>query len=296
MREKLELQPVSIQSTQSNIQRVQDELSSLQGRLSNESGNEADKAERIARIQGSLSPSMSASTRQSRLRESARLQSDLAAIQKKKSDLNKRIAEKTRDLHRYQADLVREQEREQKKIDAAEQRRRGEQRTYLRQLDQQLHDHRRKLHELGQAPNVRASEVPTTYDLFISHASEDKDDFVRPLAEALTARGLRVWYDEFQLRIGDSLRQSIDRGLANSRYGVVVLSSSFFAKNWPQYELNGLVAREMNGIKVILPIWHKVTKNDVLAYSPSLADKVALNSSLLSIDEIAKGLADIVAT
>ena len=132
------------------------------------------------------------------------------------------------------------------------------------------------------------------HDLFISHASEDKDDFVRPLAEALTGLGLRVWYDEFQLRVGDSLRRSIDRGLANSKYGVVILSSSFFAKNWPQYELDGMVAREMDGVKVVLPIWHKVTKNEVMAYSPSLADKVALNSSLLAIEEIAKQLAEVV--
>jgi hypothetical protein len=85
------------------------------------------------------------------------------------------------------------------------------------------------------------------YDAFISHASEDKTSLVRPLAKALGAMGFRIWYDEFELRVGDSLRQSIDRGLVNSRYGVVVLSPSFFAKNWPQYELNGLTAPELEG-------------------------------------------------
>jgi hypothetical protein len=71
------------------------------------------------------------------------------------------------------------------------------------------------------------------YDVFISHASEDKDSVVRDLADALTAQGLRVWYDEFTLRIGDSLRQKIDRGLAASRVGLVVLSPSFISKGWP---------------------------------------------------------------
>ena len=133
-----------------------------------------------------------------------------------------------------------------------------------------------------------------TYDLFISHATEDKEDFVRPLAKALEEHGLRVWYDETELRVGDSLRRSIDRGLANSRYGVVVLSSAFFAKNWPQYELDGLVAREMSaGSKVVLPIWHKISKDEVLSFSPSLADKVALNTSLQSVSEIAKQLAEV---
>ena len=83
------------------------------------------------------------------------------------------------------------------------------------------------------------------YDVFICHASEDKDDFVRPLAEALRAHHIEVWYDEFSLRVGDGLRQAIDRGLVNSQFGIVVLSPAFFRKRWTQRELNGLVAREI---------------------------------------------------
>jgi hypothetical protein len=49
--------------------------------------------------------------------------------------------------------------------------------------------------------------------LFISHASEDKEDFVRPLAETLQQLGVKVWYDEFTLKVGDSLRRKIDSGL-----------------------------------------------------------------------------------
>jgi hypothetical protein len=129
------------------------------------------------------------------------------------------------------------------------------------------------------------------YDAFISHASEDKAKVVKPLAKALSVRGFRVWYDEFTLRVGDSLRQSIDKGLINSRFGIVVLSPSFFAKNWPQYELNGLTAREIQGEKVILPIWHAVDREQVMAYSPTLADKVALSTKRLSINQIANALA-----
>lgn len=131
------------------------------------------------------------------------------------------------------------------------------------------------------------------YDAFISHASEDKDAIVRPLAKILTRMGFDIWYDEFELTVGDSLRQSIDKGLVNSNYGIIILSKAFFAKNWPQYELNGLTAKEMDGKKVILPIWHEVDKNDVLNYSPSLADKVALSTTNLSLKEIAKQLAKV---
>ena len=118
------------------------------------------------------------------------------------------------------------------------------------------------------------------FDVFISHASEDKDPFVRPLAEELSLRGLRVWYDEFTLTVGDSLRRKIDHGLSRSRYGVVVLSPNFFAKDWPLRELDGLTACEVDGRKVILPVWHNVNKSDVLRYSPMLADRVAAQSSL----------------
>lgn len=121
--------------------------------------------------------------------------------------------------------------------------------------------------------------VPQEWDAFICHASEDKDDFVRPLAENLRNKGLRVWYDEFTLQVGDSLRREIDRGLQNSRYGVVVLSPAFFAKRWPQWELDGLVTKEMDGKKVILPVWHNVTAQDVRNYSLSLSEKVAANSA-----------------
>lgn len=132
------------------------------------------------------------------------------------------------------------------------------------------------------------------HDVFISHASEDKDEVVRPLAEALRAGGLTVWYDEFVLKMGDSLRQKIDRGLATSRFGIVVLSQSFLKKGWTNYELDGIVSKSVNGEQVILPIWHGITKKEVLDFSPSLADKVARNTSTYTVEEIADEIIDLV--
>lgn len=116
------------------------------------------------------------------------------------------------------------------------------------------------------------------YDVFVCHAGEDKESFVRELVKKLTIKGLKVWYDEFTLLLGDSLRGKIDLGLSRSRYGVVVLSKSFFAKEWPQKELDGLVAREDGSAKVILPIWHGVTKKEVQSFSPILAGRFAASS------------------
>src|SRR5215469_13976001 len=117
------------------------------------------------------------------------------------------------------------------------------------------------------------------WDLFISHASEDKDEVARPLADKLRRSGVKVWYDEFSLELGDSLRRNIDRGLGDSRFGIVILSPHFFEKEWPQRELDGLTAREVSSGKIILPIWHQVSRADVERFSPVLADKLAVSTS-----------------
>jgi hypothetical protein len=137
-------------------------------------------------------------------------------------------------------------------------------------------------------------DVTRDYDVFISHASEDKDSIVRPLAHALSEGGLAVWYDEFELRLGDSLRRKIDAGLARSRFGVVVLSRSFFGKGWTNYELDGLVTKAVSGEQILLPIWNEITKQELIDYSPSLADKVARSTSTHTVGEIAREIIEVV--
>jgi Domain of unknown function (DUF1883)/TIR domain len=147
---------------------------------------------------------------------------------------------------------------------------------------------------VAEMTSVGAAEGSREYDVFISHATEDKEEVVRPLAHALREKGLDVWYDEFELRIGDSLRRKIDAGIARSSFGVVVLSSSFFAKGWPQYELDGPVTMAASGKQVLLPLWHGVSKDEVVGYSPSLADRVALRTSDYTIEEIATEITAVV--
>jgi hypothetical protein len=144
----------------------------------------------------------------------------------------------------------------------------------------------------GETLRVEAPSAEHKWDVFICHATEDKDAVVRSLAKELDGLGLRVWYDEFSLRLGDGLRRNIDHGLAKSRFGVVVLSHAFFAKNWTQYELDGLVTRESTGEQVILPIWHNISKDEVIGYSPSLADKIAARTADSTISEIAAEIAE----
>ncbi|GAA2838024.1 toll/interleukin-1 receptor domain-containing protein [Kitasatospora sp. CM 4170] len=128
------------------------------------------------------------------------------------------------------------------------------------------------------------------HDLFISHASEDKEGLVRPLYSALGRLGLRVWYDEQSLSIGDSLSGAIDSGLKAARYGAVILSPSFLKKAWPEYELRSLIALESGRPKKILPVWYNLNRSDVLKYSPHLADRVALVVGDQSPMEVALGI------
>ncbi|TCN28163.1 TIR domain-containing protein [Kribbella orskensis] len=152
----------------------------------------------------------------------------------------------------------------------------------------------------GSLSDIRHEAPPSVeddaqvWDVFVSHASEDKAAVARPLTDALKQLDVSVWLDDFELRIGDSLRRKIDRGLARSRFGVVIISRSFFAKGWPQYELDGIVSRSVSGQQTLLPVWHEITKAEVMDQSPSLVDKIARSTSQYTIDEIAREIAEVI--
>lgn len=281
---------MSISMRQSDLARCQKAIADLQKSLADESKKEAAKVGDCNRIERSISKSTPLSSIQSKQQQISRIMDDIANIQKKKSDISRKLADQSDKLHRAQQALAKEEDAERKKIHEAEKKRERDQLNHQRAITQEL---RAQYTFRENEPHRVMTAREVSYDVFISHASEDKEDFVKPLVKALQQAGYKVWYDEFTLKVGDSLRRSIDSGLKNSRYGIVVFSSAFFAKNWTQYELDGLVTREMEGHKVILPIWHLVTKNQVQNYSPSLADKKAINSSLSTIEEIVSQLSEV---
>lgn len=275
---------MSISSIQNSINTINRELSELSKQHAEQVKKESDLVSKVNRAQEALRRTSSSSVVTSKLREIERATKDLATVQSKRVDISKKIAEKTKRLHGYQQQLRKEEERARKKV-ADEQKQ--------LQRDREAHERRITTEIRNRKTLVTGTEVSSItvaqeelHDFFISHASEDKEAFVRALAEALQDRGAKVWYDEFTLQIGDSLRRTIDRGLRNSRFGIVVLSEYFFAKEWPQRELDGLVALETQGQTRILPIWHKVTKDDVAHFSPTLADKVGLNTTTYDVEKI----------
>lgn len=281
---------MSISTERSKVARLQRDIADLRVKDAQEAKKEADLTAKMVRASNAAQSSKSASTISSKLNEASRASNDIASVQKKRADIAKSIASKYADLHRAQTSLEKAEDADRKKV-AADQKKADDARArQLNQLDQQLRDQRRIAVTAPIAVAVAITETGDDalpqYDVFISHASEDKDSFVRPFAEKLTAAGITPFYDEMSLTWGDSLRRRIDQGLAHSRFGIVVLSKNFFAKEWPQRELDGLVALEIQGQSRILPIWHEVSKDEVARFSPTLADKLALNTSLLSVDEI----------
>lgn len=140
--------------------------------------------------------------------------------------------------------------------------------------------------------NVSLNDSSVFYDVFISHAWEDKETFVNDFVAALEKEKISVWYDSNNISWGDSLRESIDRGLQKSKFGIVVLSPDYIkeGKYWTKQELNALFQLETINGKTILPIWHNLTKKDVLEYSPIIADRNAMNTTMLTPEEIASEL------
>lgn len=279
---------MSISTISNNITRLLKEIADLRHKKSLEVRKENAAKEKILSIQKTITKNTSLTTLNSKMSEISRKDKEVGDSQSKQADFDKKLADKEGRLLKERQALTKAETAEQKKLDDLEKKRQREQLDFQRKLKQEI----TKI----EAPQQSLDSVldDEKYDFFISHASEDKEDFVKPLAETLESMGVRVWYDEFSLKVGDSLTKSIDQGLINSKFGVIVLSKVFMKKQWTNYEFKSLVSREMHrGKKVILPIWHEISKNDVMAFSPHLADKVALNSSTQTIEEIASDLKDV---
>lgn len=272
---------MSLSTVLSTVARLQKDLADLRVKEAEEARREAEFAYKATKAAADTRSTKSASILASKVREAERYSKELAAVQKRRATLAQRIAFKLQSLNRSMADQAREAERE-RRLAAEDERRIQEKRN------KQFKELERRLAGASRAPtssrNGEAKE--SRYDVFISHASEDKGGFANGLATKLMERGVDVWYDDMVLGWGDSLRRSIDKGLANSRFGIVILSEHFFRKEWPQRELDGLVQLETAGQSRILPIWHKISKDEVVKASPTLADKLALNTSFMTTEEI----------
>ena len=270
-------------------------VNSLDKEIADLEKKKAAKDREVANLQGkintlkkSINSHTSASTLNSKMRQIAIHESDQAKKSQDSADLGKKIAEKRKKRAEAYLRLQKEQQNEQKKQDKVNQQIQASYEARIKELQQQLLQ-----------PVVTTTTTPIAadeeYDVFVSHAYEDKESFVDEFVEALRNQELKVWYDMDKLKWGDSMREKIDRGLAKSRYGVVILSPNYIAehKYWTKAELNGLFQVETVNGKTILPIWHNLTKKQVVEYSPIIADRKAMTTALMTPEEIAAELKEL---
>lgn len=267
---------MSISLIQNEIKRLSNEIGRLTKDLGDEQRNESKKMTEIARVNKSITKNTSISVLNNKMRQIERLNNDIIKSKAKQSDINKKLGDKQKKYALKQIELNKEQEKIQKQI--IQNQKNIEQQQIMQQY-KSIQDNR---------------EIDKQYDFFISHASEDKEEIAEPLAKELERLGANVWYDNFTLKVGDSLRKSIDNGLANSKYGIVILSSIYFKKFWTEKELNGLFSRSSAGNCKILPIWHNISKEEVVKNSPILSDILALKTADYTIEEIANQLYQLV--
>lgn len=278
---------MSVDQTRRTLNQLDKDLADLEKKLASEVKNEAEKTKRINSTQKSITKNTSPSMVQSKLRQIQGYQNDLEKIARKKADISKQIADKKSKSADASIKLRKEEAEEAKKAEVKQKAIHADYEKRIADLTSQLTQQALKP---SNGIHLYADHAQEDYDVFISHATEDKESFADELHEELKKAGVKVWYDSINIAWGDSLRASIDNGLKKSKYGIVVITTHYINKGWTKYELDGLFQIEMTNGKTILPIWHNITKKEVQDFSPSLAGRAALSTAILTPAEIAREL------
>jgi len=296
---------MSLSSDRSTVARIQKEINDLQRKQADEMKKVAQATKNMNSAMASASRASSASSVKSYLGTAERESRNVEAAQDRAARYGAEISRKMDDLSRAQARVFSGEEKERRDQAAAFDKQRKADEAMRKKLHADNLILFRDLASLKsqltaaietQAGSTRPFVVEnaegrdTPYDFFISHASADKKDFVDGLVSSARAAGLDVWYDQSAIIWGDSIRQKIDDGLRRSYFGVVVLSPHFFERPWTQYELDAIVQRDLSGSGRLLPIWHRLTQDDVAKQAPSLAGRLALPTSSYSTDQIVSEL------
>ena len=269
---------MSISQIESKIKSLQSEIARLNKAYTDEAKKECGYLTSASRTQKSITKNTSPSMLKTKLKSISSDSEKAEKSRKKQAELQEKAAKKKTELAKQQALLQKEQDKVFQEM--------------TKRQNEALNNQRKLVEETEKMQE----EIGTKeYDFFISHAWEDKEDFVDEFVDELKKQGLKVWYDTNKLKWGDSMREKIDKGLAKSRYGVVVLSPNYIAehKYWTKAELNGLFQVESINGKVILPIWHNLTKKQVVEYSPIIADRKAMTTASMTAEEIAVQLKEL---
>lgn len=292
---------MSLSTDRSTAARIQKDINDLQRKQAAEMKKVATATKNMNSAVASANRASSPSSAKSYLGAAERESKNIDTAQDRAARYSADIASKMSELSRAQERVLKGEEDERKKTsDLYEKQRKVDEAARKRLADDNRvlsKDLASLRTQLTAAISTQASSTQpfvvenaegreTPYDFFISHAWKDKEDFVNGLVSAAKEAGLDVWDDQSAIAWGDSIRQKIDDGLRRSFFGVVVLSPNFFERPWTQYELDGIVQRDLSGAGRLLPIWHRLTQDDVAAKAPSLAGRLALPTSTYSTAQI----------
>jgi len=285
---------MSVESTQRELNQIDKDIASIEKKIAEYTKKESECLSKIGNIRRSITKSTSASTAASKMRQIESLTRDQERAAKSHADEAGKLSVKRTKKGTIALKLQREQADADKQLaKKQEQRLKNMQDSYENEISR-LQDHLQA--QLDQDSTAVKSVYDNQssneeFDVLVSHATEDKESFTNEFVDILTNEyHLKVWYDALSIAWGDSIHRRIDEGLKKCKFGVVVLSRDYIKKYWTRYELEGLFQRESHGGKLILPVWHNITKKEVEEFSPGLADRNALNTAIMSPHEIAKAL------
>lgn len=274
---------MNISTIQSTIGRYKREMIVLSTKIADKRKKMADHDLKANKAFTDASKSKVSSTIKYKLNEGERHQKESNKLNKEIATLEKQRAEKERKLASEEAILIKAQAEREKK----QQRDTIEHEHKLNELMSTVQEVKMEQSRLNELYPLLTVSSEDAYDVFVSHASEDKETFVDALVEELLRRGVKVWYDRKEITWGRSIRQSIDTGLRRSKFAIVVLSEFYIEKYWTQKEFNALFSLGSKLGDFILPIWHNITPEKAQEFSPMLSDALALKSSEHTIKSIA---------
>lgn len=281
---------MGVEQYQRRVNSLDKEIADLEKKKAEEDRKAADNHKKASRV--SVSKNASESMIKSKMRQIENYEEKARKAEAASADYGKKISDKRTKRNDAYLKLQKEEQNERKKQEKS--------------IENMKRVYEQRISELE---SLRLSKVKNEfletvsgdepeYDVFVSHAWEDKADFVEAFVQALKDREIKVWYDKSKIKWGDSMRARIDDGLRKSKFGVAILSPNYIAegKYWTKAELDGLFQMESINGKTLLPIWHNLTKKQVMDYSPILASKLAMTTATMTAEEIADELLDMLSS
>ena len=275
---------MSVKQYQKTVNTLDKEIADLEKKRAALDSKCADLKKKIGDAEAAIRKTKSASTVKSKLNQISTWQKEESRKASESANIGKKISEKRTKRNDAYKKMQKAQLDEEKKKDKRMKSMQVSYENRVKELTNQL-----SVKPLIPETIHTYVESNEEYDVFVSHAWEDKEGFVDEFVAELEKLDIKVWYDKQRIKWGDSMRARIDDGLKKSKFGIAVISPDYIAegKYWTKAELDGLFQLESVNGKMLLPIWHNITKQQVMNYSPIIASKLAMTTASMTAEEIA---------